>query len=559
MNKRKRPYQARTDIVFQTLDKAASTGITTYKDLIEFVRLETGTACSKRLVSTWKKKCVGAYPTPGDSAEAQLYQEKPGKSQVNQGETNQGTASTTKPSLIGLPPRYRVTSLSRQSALCRIPATTPTSAKAEKLNTRDRNLNFYSARDRRSNKKNARPQVHLERLHQTACLVTAAAIGLGLILAGQRLLNAHDDGAANAQAQTTPHTQPGKEPAPAQSKSNPKTLKFSLSLSSPKDLKVRQGDMVSAGEVLAERAEERSHLTAQRQTLLLEYQQLITKIILTPPKPTPIPVVRSLPPISYDEEQAAISAAGLNVRQAERGFQLQQQAFKQAPVKESAAVQKAVVEVTNRQRLLDNQRRKIDAVSLLKDLPEDVLVHEQEVLKQREAELRQAEADYQQTQAELSAATQAQTEKLQQLGVVLERARADLQTSVAKLQTKKDQRSYTEYESSVQTARRAEERNFAAIAYLRQLQEAEQQQRDKSFQLAQSKNKIADIDKQILSLSVVRSPYSGVVQRIKFQRQHNNELSVELTLAISASVPSPSPGDSPASTPNTNPTSNTVS
>jgi multidrug resistance efflux pump len=125
---------------------------------------------------------------------------------------------------------------------------------------------------------------------------------------------------------------------------------------------------------------------------------------------------------------------------------------------------------------------------------------------------------------------------------------------IARLQTKRDQRAYTEYEASVTAARQAEEKNQAAQNYSRQLQEGEQQQRDRSFQLAQITAKIAEVDNQLSSLSVVTSAYSGVVRRIKIQGQTNNNLSVELTLAVGGSptaVPSPSPGNSftPSPTP----------
>jgi len=44
-------------------------------------------------------------------------------------------------------------------------------------------------------------------------------------------------------------------------------------------------------------------------------------------------------------------------------------------MEESAAAQRVTIEVQNRQRYLDNQQRKIDAVASLKDLPENVGLH----------------------------------------------------------------------------------------------------------------------------------------------------------------------------------------
>lgn len=346
------------------------------------------------------------------------------------------------------------------------------------------------------------------------------------------------------QIQTPPPFQPTPLTQPTVN-SSPKRLKFNLSLSSPQDLKVKQGDSITAGQVLADRVEERSQLRSQRQALQLSLQQIKGASITTPPAPVPVPEVNQLPPISYAEEEAAIAASGIAVKQAQRAFQLQQLRLKKAPIEESSAVAKAAVEVKNRQRLVDKQKRKIDAVALLKDLPEDVLIHEQEVLKNKVAELQQAQADYKYAQSKQSAASQAQTEKLQQMAASVEKARTDQQLAIARLQTKKDQRAHTEYEASVTAARRAEEKNQAAQSYSRQLQEAEQQRRDRSFQLAQIQAKIAEVDDKLRAISVVTSPYSGIIRRIKFQGQNNNTLSVELSLFInstdSPSLSSPAP------------------
>ena len=284
--------------------------------------------------------------------------------------------------------------------------------------------------------------------------------------------------------------------------------------------------------MLADQVEERSRLTTGLQALELEYKQLVTKTILVPPPPVQVPAVKSLPPISYDEEEAAITAGAVAIRQAERAFQQQTQNIKTPPIEESAALRRASVEVANEERLVNNQKRKIDVVAVLKDLPDAVMPHEQEVLKQKEASLKQVKADYELAQAKLSAATIAQTEKLLQLEVTLEKARAEQKVAIAKLQTKKDNRAYTEYKASITAAERAEQSNFASISHLRQLQQTDQQQRDRDYQLAQIQTKIASVKEQSL-VSLVTSPYSGTIKSIKVQKQTNNNLAVEITLTVS--------------------------
>ncbi len=356
-------------------------------------------------------------------------------------------------------------------------------------------------------------------------ITIAAILLMGVFIVGSQLPKQERNLAQAASSAVQPV-------APTLNPGFPRLLKFNLSLSSPKDLKVRQGDRVGVGEVLADRIEDRSRLMSQRRTLEMAIEQISSRVIPNPPLPTIPPAVKSLPPISYAEEQAAIASAAMDVQLAQRAYALQQSILKAEPLEESSAAAMAAVKVENQQRLLDNQQRKLDAVQQLKDLPPEVVVHEQEILKQRSVQLQQVQAEYQQASAKLSAATNARNEKLTTLATALQQARASHQLAIAKLQTRKDTRAYAEYEASVTAARRAEEKNQAQQSYYRQLQEAQQQERDRSFQLAQINAKVAEVDDQLRTLSVVTSPYSGTVRRVKVLQQTDNNLSVELTLVV---------------------------
>lgn len=488
----RKPHERRTNQVFLALDKAAAQGATTYNELIEFVRAETGTGCSRKLVARWKKERT---PTPlntlppDDVIESYIEPQEPAT--VNHLQLADEIAVTASQQ----PEKHK---FSVRSLLLKTP---------------------------------------LKRL-----ILPVTAIGVGLAIIGQSLPGLSDRAVVDNSPSPSTTTAPS-----ADNKSLPRQLKFNLTISSPTDLKVKQGDTVDVGQMLAERVEERDRLKLERNSLNLQYQQVQARQIPKPLAPVTVPSVRQLPQVSYAEEEAAIRATETNLKQAERAFQHQQERLKATPLEESNAVERAAVEVENKQRLVDNQKRKIDAVKLLKDLPDSVPEHEQELLRVKEAELRQAQADYKQTQAKLEAASRTQIEKLQQLGAAQEKARADLQVAIAKLQTKRDTRAYQEYDASINTARRAEEQNRAQESYARNLLEAEQQERDRAFTLSQIKAKINDVNNQLAALSIITSPYSGTIKSIKFQKQANSELLVELTLIVSnGSTTSDSPD--PAST-----------
>ncbi len=320
---------------------------------------------------------------------------------------------------------------------------------------------------------------------------------------------------------------------PSLDTASPNILKFSLSLASPNDLKIRRGDMVEAGQIIANRLGERTRLTAERKALNFSLEKIQGSTIVTPLIPLAIPSVAKPPPISYAEEEAAIASTAVLVQQAQREFQLQQPRLKGKPLQESSAVASAQALFDKQQHLLDIQHRKIDAVTGMKDLPPDVLLHEQEVLKQEESDLVKANAELQQAQAKLEIGSNEQVDKLQRLAETVEKAQAEHKLAISKLQTARERRAYREYEYKVAQARHAEERNQALQNHQRQLEEAEQHQRDRSFQVAQIQAKISETDNKLISLSVVKSPYSGTIKRIRFTGQNDKNLSVEVILLVS--------------------------
>lgn len=105
---------------------------------------------------------------------------------------------------------------------------------------------------------------------------------------------------------SNPSGQPQTVAAPEVS-TDPRILKFTLSLSEPDDLKVRQGDAVATGDVLADRSRERGQLMVQREKVKLSLQRIQAQRVLDPPPPLPVPPVAQLPGVSYRVEAAAIA------------------------------------------------------------------------------------------------------------------------------------------------------------------------------------------------------------------------------------------------------------
>jgi multidrug efflux pump subunit AcrA (membrane-fusion protein) len=69
--------------------------------------------------------------------------------------------------------------------------------------------------------------------------------------------------------QTTP--QPITQPTPAQT--SPRRLTIKVSVAEPSDLKVKEGDRIKTGQLIADRSRERTRLNSQKQQLTLSLQK----------------------------------------------------------------------------------------------------------------------------------------------------------------------------------------------------------------------------------------------------------------------------------------------
>lgn len=256
-------------------------------------------------------------------------------------------------------------------------------------------------------------------------------------------------------------------------------LRLTLTLSAPEDLKVRQGDSVTQGQILSDRTRDRQRLDAQKQQLQIQIDRLKQPIPGPPPQQS-IPQVAGLPVASFLDEVAVVEQAKLKVEAADRNVM--------------------------------QQRRMIDLLQSMPDaqLPEATIPHEEEVLAQL-----QQQAD---------------------------QARADQNFAEAKLQQAQSDRQYQEYLHSLEMSKRALQIQQQELERQNQLQQQQAEERNRSYQLAELEARMQQLDAQIISLASVRSPFNGTIQRIKWQGQNDQNLVVELVLmahAPSASTSSP--------------------
>mgnify|MGYP000482818903 CR=1 FL=1 len=267
----------------------------------------------------------------------------------------------------------------------------------------------------------------------------------------------------------------------------PKTKlhKISLQVTEPNDLKVKAGSTVSAGQVIADQEGERDRLEAKKAELTLAIERLKNQLITKPQKPLeplapkPVPPLKQLGDISYQQYEATI--------------------------------EKAKKELDRSQAQLSLKQRQTDYIKGIEGIDPAIIEHE------------------------LVASTQLEAKVKDSL--------IEINLAEGKLLTARQERQQKEYQHSLDVAKRIEEANTAQsfyqrqvaenlIAYQRQSSDYEKEQRERDYRLTQTALQLSTIDDSISKLSVIRSPYEGTVRRVKFVGQVDNKLGVDITILV---------------------------
>ena len=104
----------------------------------------------------------------------------------------------------------------------------------------------------------------------------------------------------------------------------PRTIKISMKLYDTKDLKVKTGDKVKAGQVIGDRSLERDKLLYQKSQLQTSLSRLSVDNLYIPILP-----IAQLPPANYEVEEANVILAEHNLNSVKRTAKLQQQKISQ--------------------------------------------------------------------------------------------------------------------------------------------------------------------------------------------------------------------------------------
>ena len=278
----------------------------------------------------------------------------------------------------------------------------------------------------------------------------------------------------------------GNPQATLKDSSQPKLLKINLTLSDPKDLKVKQGDILKIDAIISDREDERKRLQAQRSDYLATIK-ILSLPVSKPIEPLNIKKVPMLPDQSFAEIESNIDLQKIKVKSA--------------------------------QDKIIQQKQKIELIETLsaRDLPNGTKEHESVKLTEYETALKSEEAR--------------------------------LNVELGKFESEKSGRSLKQYEAEQTEIRNALEKNRSLQEYSKAVADYDRTEQERVFRIAEMQSKIALVDEKLKEISTVRAQYASEVKRVRFVKQVNNAIDVELLLYI-VSGDRPSIGTNKATKPN---------
>jgi hypothetical protein len=335
--------------------------------------------------------------------------------------------------------------------------------------------------------------------------------------------------------QQTPPKQ-NQEQAPTQSS---KRLTIEIDVTSPGDLLVKEGQTVTANQPIADRQSERSTLTAQLQETNLSIERLKFAPKVLPVPPAGVKTLTSLPPkTSYGEEQAQIAAATAKIGDLERKYVLAQAAAK-TTLPETERVRGSKLEVKQAEEKIKRHQQKIDALKTLEDIDQAVKDHEQVKLRELNRLLIEAQTKLEQDIATEGIARSTRSSHLADAQFQITEAQRELQLARAKLITATEKRQQLEFDYQNKQTERVEQVQRLELERVKFQETSKLQVHDREYQVAQLMLKKTQVQKQLETIGIVRTPHQGTIRRVKLVAQHGNLLRYEIALIYVPNAPKP--------------------
>jgi hypothetical protein len=346
---------------------------------------------------------------------------------------------------------------------------------------------------------------------------------------------------ADPLVQTATPTNQKKQPLRTQ---QTKRLKIEIDVTSPDDLLVKEGQTVTANQLIADRKSERVALSAQLQEIKLSIERLKLAPSVSQVPPLGVKAVNGLPPkVSYVEEQTQITAATAKVRDLERKYILTQAAAK-TTLPETQKVRGSRIAVEQASSKIARHQQKIDALKKLEDMDEAVKEHEQVKLRELNRVLAETQNKLEQDIATEGIAKATRSSHLADAKSQITGAQRDLELARARLGTAVEKRRQLEFDARIKEAEQGQQVQRLELERVRMMEVGKLATHDREYQIAQLMLKKGQVQKQLETIGVVKTPHQGTIRRVKLLSQHSNILRYEVVLVYNVN-PTPTPSSKP--------------
>ncbi len=288
--------------------------------------------------------------------------------------------------------------------------------------------------------------------------------------------------------------------------SGKRTVKISISVNNPNHLTVREGAVIKTGDIIVQDLEERRRLELQKNAINLEINNLRLK-------PTQLPISPNFDNLALFEEQEFLEQAKLKLRHAKLKLSNSANVLSSEDPQKKADLQQFETNLDVIKNKINDQQSLILSMESAK-MPPEVLIHEKKKLEKIVSQFSLQNAELQFKKSEMQASSVLQSEKLEQLRMNVELAESDLRLAQSRLLSAQKEKQSKELEKFERSK----------IDYNQTL-------RDRDYKISQLKLQLLGIDQKLAQTIKIRSPRSGVVQKIQPWKLKNNQNRTVLHLA----------------------------
>jgi multidrug resistance efflux pump len=376
-------------------------------------------------------------------------------------------------------------------------------------------------------------------------LITYISIGLAGLIFTAKYYPQNQTAVAESKAiiknTPEPDTEDGVDDSAISVLQQNRPLRMSISVDNPSFLKVKLNQEIKKGDVISDNSTERDRLDKQKKSVKLQIDNLKSKVIPEPFKPTQALGLKPLPPAIFSEESAAIAVTKMKLSQAQALLEARTQLLQTDNPERRAEAENAEAGFQIASQKVQEQEQMIQSMQDMKLSPE-ILQHEGAKLNQLRSLLDQANSALDQSKAKLNASAILQQQELQQLQINVRLAQSDLEVAESRLIAAQNRRQLTEYDANLNEARQQQQAVQTQQEYSRQQQQYAQSVRDRDYQLAQLAISLTNIEDKLAQIPMLRSPRNGYIRRIKPWTGVNGKYTTTITISAAPAVSSKNGG-----------------